>query len=97
MRIAFATLISAAGLFAAETPYDLIRPVYPMEWSTAAVEDGGTVLSFGQFAVNKDDSLLGVPELGSKPADFKANGYISARMRWRAAACSASEMSPSAR
>jgi len=77
MRIAFATLISAAGLFAAETPFDLIRPVYPMEWSTAAVEDGGTVYDFANFNVNEKDTLVGTPEPGSKPEDFKANDYIA--------------------
>lgn len=77
MRIAFATLISAAGLFAAETPFDLIRPVYPMEWSTAAVEEGGTVYDFAYFNVNEKDTLVGTPEPGSKPADFKANDYIA--------------------
>ena len=77
MRIAFATLISAAGLFAAETPFDLIRPVYPMEWSTAAVEEGGTVYDFANFTVNEKDTLVGTPEPGSKPEDFKANDYIA--------------------
>lgn len=77
MRIAFATLISAAGLFAAETPFDLIRPVYPMEWSTAAVEEGGTVYDFANFNVNEKDTLVGTPEPGSKPEDFKANDYIA--------------------
>lgn len=77
MRIAFATLISAAGLFAAETPFDLIRPVYPMEWSTAAVEEGGTVYGFANFNVNEKDTLVGTPEPGSKPEDFKANDYIA--------------------
>ena len=70
--------LSAATLYAADTtPYDLIRPVYPMAWDTSSVVDGGTVLSFSKFAVNKDDTLLGTPKVGSKPADFKANGYIS--------------------
>jgi len=77
MRIAFATLISAAGLFAAETPFDLIRPVYPMEWSTAAVEEGGTVYDFANFTVNEKDTLVGTPKSGAKPADFKANAYIA--------------------
>ena len=77
MRIAIATLISAAGLFAAETPYDLIRPVYPMEWSTAAVEEGGTVYDFANFTVNEKDTLVGTPKSGAKPADFKANAYIA--------------------
>jgi len=77
MRIALATLISAAGLFAAETPFDLIRPVYPMEWSTAAVEEGGTVFDFGNFNVNEKDTVVGTPDPGSKPKDFKANAYIA--------------------
>lgn len=77
MRIAFATLISAAGLFAADTPFDLIRPVYPMEWSTAAVEEGGTVYDFANFTVNEKDTLVGTPKSGAKPADFKANAYIA--------------------
>ena len=79
MRIAIATLISAAGLYAADTttPYDLIRPVYPMEWSTAAVEEGGTVYDFANFTVNEKDTLVGTPKSGAKPADFKANAYIA--------------------
>ena len=71
------TSFLAVSLYAADTPYDLIRPVYPVVWDTSSVEEGGTVLSFSQFDVNEEDTLLGVPELGSKPADFKANGYIS--------------------
>ena len=74
---AFGVALGATQSLAAETPYDLIRPVYPMEWSTAAVEEGGTVLSFSQFVANEKDTLLGIPALGSKPADFKPNGFIS--------------------
>ena len=77
MRIAFATLISAAGLYAADTPFDLLRPVYPMEWSTSAVEDGGTVYDFANFDVNEKDTVIGTPKSGAKPADFKANAYIA--------------------
>ena len=77
MRIAIATLISAAGLFAAETPYDLIRPVYPMAWDTSSVEEGGTVYDFGNFNVNEKDTVVGTPKTGSKPEDFEPNGYIA--------------------
>jgi hypothetical protein len=40
---------AALSVSAAETPYDLIRPVFPMVWDTSSVADGGTVLSFSQF------------------------------------------------
>ena len=75
---AFGVALGATlSVSAAETPYDLIRPVYPMTWDTLSAADGGTVLSFSQFVAGKNDTLLGIPELGSKPADFKPNGYIS--------------------
>lgn len=77
MRLASIIPFIAVGAFAADTPYDLIRPVYPMEWSTAAVEDGGTVYDFANFTVNEKDTLVGTPKSGAKPADFKANAYIA--------------------
>lgn len=71
--------LSAAGLYAADTttPYDLIRPVYPMAWDTSSVANGGTVYDFANFNVNEKDTLVGTPEPGSKPEDFKANTYIA--------------------
>lgn len=77
MPFGMVLLGTALGAFAAETPYDLIRPVYPMEWNTAAVEDGGTVYDFANFNVNEKDTVVGTPESGAKPADFKANAYIA--------------------
>ncbi len=77
MRLASIIPFIAVGAFAADTPYDLIRPVYPMEWSTAAVEDGGTVYDFANFTVNEKDTVVGTPKSGAKPADFKANAYIA--------------------
>ena len=77
MRLASLIPFIAVGAFAADTPYDLIRPVYPMEWNTAAVEDGGTVYDFALFNVNEKDTVVGTPKSGSKPADFKANAYIA--------------------
>ncbi|SHK57172.1 N-terminal ig-like domain of cellulase [Fibrobacter sp. UWOV1] len=77
MRLASLIPFIAVGAFAVETPYDLIRPVYPMEWCTAAVEDGGTVYDFANFTVNEKDTLVGTPKSGAKPADFKANAYIA--------------------
>ncbi|WP_407450163.1 glycoside hydrolase family 9 protein [Fibrobacter sp.] len=74
---AFGVALGATQSLAADTPYDLIRPVYPMEWSTAAVEDGGTVYDFANFTVNEKDTVVGTPKSGSKPADFKANAYIA--------------------
>lgn len=65
------------SVLAADTPYDLIRPVYPMTWDTLSDTDVGTVLSFSKFVVAPEDTLLGIPEIGSKPADFKPNGFIS--------------------
>ena len=47
----------AVNLIAAEqeqpTPYDLIRPMWPMKWDTAATDDGGTVESFSKYVPNK--------------------------------------------
>ena len=77
MRLASLIPFIAVGAFAADTPFDLIRPVYPMEWSTAIVENGGTVYDFALFNVNEKDTLVGTPKSGSKPADFKANAYIA--------------------
>jgi len=77
MRLASFIPFIAVGAFAADTPFDLIRPVYPMEWSTAIVENGGTVYDFALFNVNAEDSVVGTPKSGSKPADFKANAYIA--------------------
>ena len=77
MRLASLIPFVAVSAFAADTPYDLIRPVYPMEWSTAAVEEGGTVYDFANFKVNEKDTVVGIPESGAKPADFKANAYIA--------------------
>ena len=74
---AFGVALGATQSLAAETPYDLIRPVYPMTWDTLSATEGGTVLSFSQFVTNEKDTLLGIPELGSRPADFKPNGFIS--------------------
>ena len=77
MRLASLISFLAVGAFAADTPFDLIRPVYPMEWSTAAVEEGGTVYDFALFKVYERDTVVGIPKSGSKPADFKANAYIA--------------------
>ncbi|WP_163439244.1 hypothetical protein [Fibrobacter succinogenes] len=57
MRLASLIPFVAVSAFAADTPYDLIRPVYPMEWSTAAVEEGGTVYDFANFKVNEKDTV----------------------------------------
>ncbi|MBO7413371.1 MAG: glycoside hydrolase family 9 protein [Fibrobacter sp.] len=77
MRLAFFIPFLAVGLYAADTPFDLIRPVYPLEWDTSAAEDGGTVYDFANFSVNEEDTEVGTPESGAKPADFKANAYIA--------------------
>ena len=77
MRLASLIPFVAVSAFAADTPFDLLRPVYPMEWSTAAVEDGGTVYDFANFSVNEKDTVIGTPKSGAKPADFKANAYIA--------------------
>jgi len=74
---AFGVALGATQSLAADTPFDLIRPVYPMEWSIAAVEDGGTVYDFANFSANEKDTVVGTPESGSMPADFKANAYIA--------------------
>ena len=77
MRTIQLASILAINLFAAETPFDLIRPVYPMAWDTSAVTEGGTVYDFKNFSVNEKDTLVGTPKSGSKPEEFKANAYIS--------------------
>lgn len=69
----------AAGLLAAEqeqpTPYDLIRPIWPMKWDTSATDDGGTVESFSKYVPNKTKHNP-VPPVGSVPQDFVPNGII---------------------
>ena len=57
------------------TPYDLIRPIWPMKWDTAATDDGGTVESFSQYTPNKKKHNT-VPKVGTVPKDFKPNGII---------------------
>jgi len=69
--------ILAINLFAAETPFDLIRPVYPMKWSTSTVTEGGTVYDFANFNVNEKDTEANSPKSGEKPEEFMANAYIS--------------------
>ena len=72
-------LMLASVLFAVEqeqpTPYDLIRPIWPMKWDTAATDMGGTVESFSQYKPNKKKHNT-VPKVGSMPKDFVPNGII---------------------
>lgn len=69
----------AFNVFAAEqeqpTPYDLIRPIWPMTWDTAAVEDGGTVESFSKFQPSPRKRNP-VPKVGSVPQDYEPNGFV---------------------
>lgn len=57
------------------TPYDLIRPVWPLVWDTSDVADGGTVMSYSQF-----EALVttkgAVPDVGTMPQDFEANTNV---------------------
>ncbi len=57
------------------TPYDLIRPIWPMKWDTAATDDGGTVESFSKYTPNRKKHNT-VPKIGSMPQDFVPNGII---------------------
>jgi len=72
-------LLLAAASFAVEqeqpTPYDLIRPIYPLDWDTSAADNGGTVQSFSQFTRSKT-LHNSVPKNGSKPQSFEANAVI---------------------
>ena len=72
-------LFFSAALFAVEqeqpTPYDLIRPIWPMVWDTAATDEGGTVESFSQYRPNPTKHNP-VPPVGTVPLDFKPNGII---------------------
>lgn len=72
-------LLLATALFAVEqeqpTPYDLIRPIWPMTWDTAATDEGGTVQSFSQYKPNLKKHNT-VPPVGSMPQDFVPNGLI---------------------
>ena len=69
----------SSAIFAVEqeqpTPYELIRPIWPMTWDTAATDDGGTVESFSQYVPNKTKHNV-VPKVGSMPQDFVPNGNI---------------------
>ena len=71
---ALATLVVAAEQ-EQPTPYDLIRPMWPMKWDTAATDDGGTVESFSKYVPNRRKHDV-VPPVGSVPQDFVANGFI---------------------
>ena len=57
------------------TPYDLIRPVWPLVWDTASVENGGTVESFSKFVPNPSKRKP-VPQVGTVPQDFIPNGFV---------------------
>ena len=57
------------------TPYDLIRPVYPMVWDTIATDDGGTVESFSSFLPNPRKRNP-VPKVGTVPQSFVPNAFI---------------------
>ena len=57
------------------TPYDLIRPIWPMAWDTAATDNGGTVESFSKYIPDQKKHNT-VPPVGTMPQDFVANGYI---------------------
>ena len=57
------------------TPYDLIRPIWPMKWDTAATDDGGTVESFSKYVPNRKKHNT-VPPVGSVPQDFAPNAFI---------------------
>ena len=48
------------------TPYDLIRPIWPMKWDTAATDNGGTVESFSKYTPNRKKHNT-VPKIGSMP------------------------------
>ena len=57
-----ATATSASEL----TPYDLIRPVYPLNWDTTAFDKFDTTVT----------KRTGMLPLAKKPDSFKANGFI---------------------
>ncbi len=57
------------------TPYDLIRPVWPLTWDTASADVGGTVESFSHFKPNPTKRNP-VPPVGSVPQDFVPNGFV---------------------
>ena len=73
------TCTLSALVFAVEqeqpTPYDLIRPVWPLVWDTASVDNGGTVESFSHFKPNTTKRNP-VPPVGSVPQDFVPNGFV---------------------
>ena len=77
--LAFLTCALSVFAFAVEqeqpTPYDLIRPIWPMKWDTAATDDGGTVESFSKYTPNAKKHNT-VPPVGTMPQDFVANGII---------------------
>lgn len=77
--LAFLVSTLSALVFAAEqeqpTPYDLIRPIWPMKWDTSATDDGGTVESFSKYTPNLKKHNT-VPPVGAMPQDFIANGII---------------------
>lgn len=72
-------LACSTALFAVEqeqpTPYELIRPIWPMKWDTSATDNGGTVESFSQYVPNPKKHNT-VPPVGSMPQDFVPNGII---------------------
>lgn len=70
--------VAASAGAADQTHYDLIRPVYPMTWSTEAAIDGGTALGFDKFDRGTDEHIkTSLPAEGAIPEEFKSNGFIS--------------------
>lgn len=69
---------ASSALAADQTHYDLIRPVYPMTWSTTDAIEGGTVLGFSKFEKGTDETIRNpLPAVGASPKEFEANGIIS--------------------
>lgn len=59
------------------TPYDLVRPVFPMVWDTIPTDEGGTVQSFSQFEyASKPAKRNAFPKVGAVPQDFVPNGFV---------------------
>ena len=59
--------LSASAAFAATTPYDLIRPTWPLKWDSTAIS---------KFDTNKVTKKIGVLNIAKTPASFKAGALM---------------------
>lgn len=66
MRLLTLAALSATAAFAATTPYDLIRPTWPLTWDDKAIDKFDTTIT----------KKIGVLDIPRTPASFKAGALM---------------------